>query len=139
MARGSARKWKTLGVRDHGRSCSVTAHSRLMILRPAERSSGSTSPHGSSGRGARRVSLTPRPSITSPVSASVVIVIPRAPRSRSEPGWSGPLPDPPAVGRHPQRYGVGPREALEIEADAGDALPILVHVLADLVCRREVL
>ncbi|MNY80367.1 hypothetical protein D3C86_2213730 [compost metagenome] len=30
-AQGSARKWKTLGVRAHGAACSVRAHSRFAI------------------------------------------------------------------------------------------------------------
>src|ERR671916_1548347 len=45
----------------------------------------------------------------------------------------------PARARDPQRYRVGPREALGVETDPGDGGTILLHVLGNLSSRRGVL
>ena len=92
-----------LGGADHGRPWTVMAHSRLMRRRSAERSSGSTSPHGSAGRAALSASFTPRPSITSPVSASVAILIERIEAPRPLCRRPSPAVAPTAAGRRAYR------------------------------------
>jgi hypothetical protein len=41
------------------------------------------------------------------------------------------LPDPQTRGCHPDRYGVGPREAVRVIADPGDGGPVILQVLSE--------